>query len=167
MTTSIDNNTQRLRLAIGRCFILVLLALSLNSAHAVIDNAPSFDNDAQQAQYTELVTVVRCPTCQNQNISESNAALARQLREIVIRDIHAGKNNDEIIDFLIERYGDFITYKPPFKASTWVLWLGPAAVMLIMLALWLLWRRPQQTPALSAEEQQDLSAMLDKYRDHS
>ena len=74
---------------------------------------------------------LRCLVCQNQSIAESNAELAVDLRNQVIEQVKAGKTNKEIIDYMVERYGDFVLYRPPFKSTTYILWIGPIALFLI------------------------------------
>ncbi len=78
---------------------------------------------------------LRCLVCQNQSIAESNAELAVDLKNQVNEQIKAGKTDQQIIDFMVERYGDFVLYKPPFKAQTLILWLGPAALLVLGLGV--------------------------------
>lgn len=125
---------------------------------------PQFDDPAQEAQYYSLIRIIRCPTCQNQNVAESDAPLARQLREQIETQIKAGRNNSDISDYLVERYGDFITYAPPFAARTWLLWLTPFAVMAASLAWWLLRRRPHTRQRLSAAQSAELRDILARHR---
>ena len=82
------------------------------------------------AKYQEIIKIIRCPTCQNQNIAESNAPLAKQLRELIISQIKEGKNNSEIENFLIARYGDFISYKPKFNLKNLILWILPLLIFI-------------------------------------
>lgn len=125
---------------------------------------PQFTDAQQEAQYYDLIRVVRCPTCQNQNVAESDAPLARQLREQIESQIKAGRGNSEITAYLVERYGDFITYEPPFAARTWLLWLTPFAVMGATLAFWLIRRRPRHSAGLSAAERAELHTLIAKHR---
>ena len=89
-----------------------------------------FDPKANPRVY-EISTQLRCLVCAN---AESNAQLAIDLRREVAEQVKAGKTDDEIIDFMVDRYGDYVLFKPPFKAKTWLLWLGPGVFFL--LALW-------------------------------
>lgn len=91
----------------------------------------SFDDETQQARYSELTRKLRCLVCQNQSLSDSNAGLASDLRVVVHDMIKDGASDEEIIDFLLERYGDFILYEPPFRLSTLLLWLGPLLMLLL------------------------------------
>ena len=91
---------------------------------------------------------LRCLVCQNQSIADSNADLAVDLRNQVIEQINAGRTDKEIIDYMVDRYGDFVLYKPPFKTSTYILWLGPIALFLVgLIAFYVNLRRRKQTVA--------------------
>ena len=109
-----------------RFLILLLLAMG---AHAA--GPPAED----EARYHALIAELRCLVCQNQTIAESNAPLAADLRDQVRSQMTAGKSDAEIIEFVTARYGDFVLYRPPFKLRTWLLWLGPFALLLVVAAL--------------------------------
>jgi len=113
---------QRFLLAIG-------LMLAMAFVHA-IDPLP-FKNDAEEQRFQNLVRELRCLVCQNQNLADSDAGLAKDLRQEVFEMIQAGKSDDEIKQFLTERYGDFVLYRPPFKATTVVLWVGPIVILIL------------------------------------
>ena len=94
------------------------------SAHA--SDAPfDFSDAAKEAQYRRLVTELRCLVCQNQNLEDSHATLARDLKEQVYEQVNRGASDEQIVAYMVERYGDFVRYRPPFKASTALLWMGP------------------------------------------
>ena len=109
---------------------------------------------------------LRCLVCQNQSIAESNAELAVDLRNQVIEQIKAGRSDKEIIDYMVDRYGDFVLYKPPFKASTAILWLGPVVLFIAaLLGFYINLRRRKQTvqkteTALTPEERKKADALL-------
>lgn len=109
---------------------------------------------------------LRCLVCQNQSIADSNAELAVDLRNQVIEQIKAGRTDKEIIDYMVDRYGDFVLYNPPFKWSTAILWLGPIALFVIaLLAFYLNLRRRRQTVVrterqLTPEERRRADALL-------
>lgn len=105
-------------------------ALFAGSVAAAEAEPTAFDPIAHQ-RVVEVSEQLRCLVCQNQSIAESNAELAVDLRNQVIEQVKAGKTNKEIIDFMVERYGDFVLYKPPFKMTTAILWLGPLALFVI------------------------------------
>lgn len=113
-------------------FVTLLLTTLLVtfSAFAAID-VYEFDNDEQEEQFKELSQTLRCPKCQNNTISDSNAELAKDLRVKVYEMTKAGKSKDEIVDYMVDRYGNFVTYKPPFTIATSILWVGPLVVVLM------------------------------------
>ncbi|MBV7483591.1 cytochrome c-type biogenesis protein [Bordetella sp. BOR01] len=109
---------------------LVMLGCALlGTAWSAIDTY-EFDNEAQRARYRHLAEVLRCPKCQNQNIADSNSPIANDLRGEIHRMLGEGQTNEQIIGFMVARYGDFVLYKPPLDARTMLLWLGPAALLL-------------------------------------
>lgn len=119
--------------------ITVALACVLAMAPAAaIDTERAFEDDAMQARYQRLIEEVRCLTCQNQSIKDSNAPLARDLRAIVREQMEAGATDAEIYAFLQARYGDFALYKPPFSARTALLWLSP--FLLLAIGAWSVFR---------------------------
>ena len=107
---------------------------------------------------------LRCLVCQNQSIDDSDAPLARDLRVLVRERLQAGESNEEVINFVVDRYGDFVLLRPPVKASTLVLWLSPVAALIVGLFLLLTWFRkqkqfvPVQAKPLSDEEKKKLQA---------
>ena len=111
---------------------LAACALMAGTAFAAPREAAptAFDPIAHQ-RVVEVSEQLRCLVCQNQSIADSNAELAVDLRNQVIEQVKAGKTNKEIVDYMVERYGDFVLYKPPFKANTVILWLGPVALFLV------------------------------------
>ncbi len=118
----------------------------------------------QQAQrYQALVNELRCLVCQNQSIADSNAPLAADLRDQVRSQILAGRTDAEITDYVTARYGDFVLYRPPFKPATWLLWLGPFALLLVGLGVAGVFvaRRAHRTPA-AAPDPERLRRLLDE-----
>ncbi|ASK33506.1 cytochrome C biogenesis protein [Alcanivorax sp. N3-2A] len=112
-----------------RCFaVLLLLAFAL-PALAAIDVYP-FDSDGQQDRFHRLTEELRCPKCQNQSIADSDAGIARDMRERVARMLRDGRSDEEIVQYFVDRYGDFVSYRPPLNARTVVLWLGPGLLLL-------------------------------------
>jgi cytochrome c-type biogenesis protein CcmH len=112
-----------------RLACLLLLALAAGAAFA-IDPLP-FQDEQQQVRFQQLVAELRCTVCQNQNLADSNAELAKDLRLKVFELMQEGRSDGEIKQFLVERYGDFVLYKPPVKPTTWALWFGPGVVVLV------------------------------------
>ncbi len=121
---------------------------------------------AQEARARELSRELRCLVCQNQSIEDSNAPLARDLRRIVRERVIAGDSDSAVLDYLVQRYGEWVLLKPRFNAQTLLLWLGP--VLLLMLGggiVFALYRRQAKAPvviaaALDAEEQRRLNVLL-------
>ena len=134
-------------------------------AMAAID-VYTFDNDNQEQVFRELTRELRCPKCQNQDIADSNAGLAKDLRDKTYQMVRQGKDKDEIVDYMVARYGNFILYNPPLMASTLILWLGPLLVIVIGLSVVVMRsRRPVAAAkpvdsALSEEEQRRLAELL-------
>jgi cytochrome c-type biogenesis protein CcmH len=149
-----------------RLLIAGVLGLALfGTAQAAIDTY-EFATEAERARYRNLVEELRCPKCQNQNIADSDAPIAMDLRAQIYRMLEDGQSNEQIIDYLVSRYGDFVLYKPPVTARTVLLWYGPAGLLaggFVLLGIILLRRRGSNRGAssgLTADEQQRLSALL-------
>ena len=115
-------------------FLLMLSIMLLSSVSPVISAAPietyKFETPEQEKTFYKLSDELRCLVCQNQNIAESNADLAKDLRREIYNMISEGQTEEQIIDFMVERYGDYVLYRPPMKPLTWLLWFGPAIVFL-------------------------------------
>jgi cytochrome c-type biogenesis protein CcmH len=108
----------------------VALALLLFAgAVAAVDPMP-FRDAAEEARFRALAAELRCVMCQNQSLADSNAPIARDLRREVFDLMRAGKSDDEIKAFLVERYTDFVLYKPPLNDRTWWLWFAPPLILL-------------------------------------
>ena len=109
---------------------LLLLLLAFAATVSAIAPLP-FRDRAEEERFQALVEELRCLVCQNQNLADSDAGLAADLRREVFDMMRAGKDDDEIRTFMVQRYGDFVLYRPPVKRTTWLLWFGPALVVLI------------------------------------
>ena len=111
--------------------ILLLFAATGAFAQVVSDPAPlRFGNAAEEQRFHALVTELRCVMCQNQSLADSNAQIAHDLRREVLVLMRQGKSDDEIRSYLVARYGEFVLYKPRIEATTWLLWFGPALLLL-------------------------------------
>ena len=136
-------------------------------AHAAIDTY-EFANEAERVRFRTLTQELRCPKCQNQDIADSNAPIAADLRKEIFRMLGEGKDNQQIIDFMVDRYGDFVRYKPALNAKTALLWFGPAGLLLggvVIIAVIVRRRRVQRAGTrdeLSPEERSRLDHLLDK-----
>ena len=110
--------------------LLVLAQLAGGSLGFAAEAVPTETDRVQQKRAVELSEHLRCLVCQNQTIADSNAELAQDLRRQVREQIAQGRSDAQIITFMVQRYGDFVLYKPPVKATTLLLWFGPALLLL-------------------------------------
>ena len=158
---------------IVRAMAMVLLVAGLSmSAWANIDTY-QFDNPRQEAQYRALIEEFRCPKCQNQNLAGSDAPIAQDLKQKTYDMVKDGRSDAEIRQYMNERYGDFIRYKPPVRPSTWILWFFPPVLLVFVMLAWFIRNRNSSKRAavianpiedgyapLSAAEQQRLQDLL-------
>jgi cytochrome c-type biogenesis protein CcmH len=112
-----------------KAWMLWLLLLVPFAAFAAIDPLP-FESPEQEERFRKLAGELRCVMCQNQSLADSNAGIAGDLRREIFELMQAGKSDDEIKQFLSERYTDFVLYRPPLRSNTLLLWFGPLAVLL-------------------------------------
>ena len=150
--------------------VLALLATLIGSlwlagaAVAGVTPDEMLKDPALEARARQLDRQLRCLVCQNESIDDSNADLAHDLRLLVRRRIEAGDSNAAVKQYLVDRYGSFVLLKPPVERSTWLLWFGPAAVLLVGAALSVgyLRRRPGETApnALTPDERARLDTLL-------
>jgi cytochrome c-type biogenesis protein CcmH len=142
--------------------LLLLAALLAPFSAALSRDAPIAAPDpAIEQRVMALAAELRCLVCQNQTIADSNAELAADLRNQVREKIREGQSDGEIIDFMVARYGDFVLYRPPLKATTLLLWLGP--LLLVAAGLAILFRRlarPRVRDALTASERDRARRLL-------
>lgn len=144
---------------------IVLVFGVLGGSQAAIDTR-EFSDDSQRQRYHDLASVLRCPKCQNQNIAESTAPIANDLRGEIHRMLREGRSEEQIIDFMVSRYGDFVLYDPPLSFRTVLLWFGPAALLLAgggAVATVVARRRrsrPETGRALSDAERRRLASLL-------
>jgi cytochrome c-type biogenesis protein CcmH len=126
-----------------RFLTLLILMTWLPTAGFAIDSELAFQDPALQARYEALNTGLRCLVCQNQTIADSNASLAVDLRGQVKEMIIAGKSDKEILDYMVERYGNFVRFKPPVNNETIFLWAAPAVMVLggLLIAVSIIRRR--------------------------
>jgi cytochrome c-type biogenesis protein CcmH len=147
-------------------FFVGLLAAGLSLGEAVAVNPDEvLDDPVLEDRAREISQKLRCLVCQNQSIDDSNADLARDLRVIVRQRLVAGDSNEQVLQFVVDRYGDYVLLEPPFKGITYALWLGPAVLLtiggaaLVVVAR----RRRKAAPAegLSEDEKRRLAQLLD------
>lgn len=146
--------------------LIVVLVMSTNVFAAI--EAHDFATDLERQRYQSFIEEMRCPKCQNQNLAGSDSPISADLRRELYEMIKLGKSDKEIVDFMVERYGDFILYRPRVTPVTYILWGAPVALLLIgVLVLILMMRRrrrlalTQTAQYLNADEQARLNALLD------
>ena len=145
-------------------FSSILILLSVQQLHAA-EVMLEFDSPEQETRFEELLEELRCMVCQNQTLADSNARLARDLRERTYNMVRNGKSNNEIIEHMVERFGDFVLYRPPLKKTTVLLWFGPAIFLIIAVStFWLYSHRTRRKPIsdLSPVERQKAQRLLDE-----
>ena len=133
-----------------RFFALIFLFISVNAIAEMVDTF-EFHNQADRIRAVELAKSLRCPQCQNQNLVESNSPIAYDLRIEVYNMVNEGKTNQQIIDSMTARFGNFVNYKPPFQWNTALLWLLPAGLLLV--AFGLIWYSSRSSSPLEPEKQ--------------
>jgi len=125
-----------MRITPAALFVVMLFGLYsfTANANAPIDNANAdltFQSAAQETQYRTLIDEFRCPKCQNANLAGSDAPIAQDLKHKTYELVKQGQSNEQIRHYMIARYGDFISYQPPIKRSTWLLWFAPPLALLV------------------------------------
>lgn len=145
--------------------ILALFLLQLGSYVNASVEVQSFNSPEQEQIYKKLINELRCLVCQNQNLADSNAELAQDLRKKVVEMIHAGKSEQQIVEYMVIRYGDFVLYRPPVNERTWLLWFGPFVILLLGLFVLVAFVKRQQNKMekpLPVEQQQLAKKLLDE-----
>ena len=141
---------------------LLVLMLSV-STFAVKIEFHNFEDKQQEQLYLDLIAELRCVKCQNQNLAESNADLATDMREKTYEMVIKGKSREDVVQYMTARYGDFVLYRPPFKGTTLLLWVGPPLLLLFALFFLLKLIRSQSTEKthkLSETERASIRSVL-------
>jgi cytochrome c-type biogenesis protein CcmH len=123
--------------------------------------AYQFESAQMEADYNQLINELRCLVCQNQNLAGSDADLARDLRRETYDMLNEGKSQQQVIDFMVERYGDFVLYRPQFKSTTYLLWLGPFLLLLCVLVFLVRRLLSAEKPEVDAEAVARAKQILD------
>ncbi|MFV0278216.1 MAG: cytochrome c-type biogenesis protein [Parahaliea sp.] len=149
-------------------FGLILWCCAL-AAVAVIETY-QFSSPALEARYHALSQELRCPKCQNQNIADSNAPIAQDLRKQLYQQLEAGASDKQILDYMVARYGEFVRYRPQMSGPTLLLWLAPVLLMMAGIAVAVIVLRSRRTASapvggLSADEQRQLQELLEREQD--
>ncbi|MEN6668992.1 cytochrome c-type biogenesis protein [Psychrobacter sp. B38] len=165
-----------------KAFTLKLVSLLIACLFSVTSYAAievyDFDSTQQEAQYRALIEELRCPKCQNQNLAGSDAPIAQDLKQKTYDMVKDGRSDSEIRAYMQERYGDFISYKPPVRPSTWILWFFPPLLLIVLLIGWFWQSKRRQrvasgesgikvdrtVAALSAAEKAELDRLLARSR---
>src|SRR5437879_6186840 len=141
-----------------RCLVAAVLSLAILSPAIALGPDEVLSDAALEARARALSKELRCMVCQNQSIDDSDAPLARDLRILVRERLQAGDSDRQVIDFLVARYGEFVLLKPRFSPHTALLWLGPAAILLVgAFGLFVAARRYRSGAARASAEQRNLS----------
>ncbi|MDN3397161.1 cytochrome c-type biogenesis protein CcmH [Psychrobacter sp. APC 3426] len=127
--------TYQIKAVIFKLASVLLACLLTMTSQAAID-VYDFDSVQQEAQYRGLIEELRCPKCQNQNLAGSDAPIAQDLKQKTYDLVKDGRSDGEIRAYMQERYGDFISYKPPVRPSTWILWFFPPLLLIVLLIGW-------------------------------
>ncbi len=147
-----------------KIFLLMMLcALSFSSSFAK-DATPLADDPVTELRLISISEEMRCLVCQNESLAGSRSDLANDLRREIRTLIKEGKSDDQIRNFMVERYGDFVLYRPPVKPITWLLWIGPFIILLIGIAVLFTYLRRRNsavtTIALSDDDNKRIDALL-------
>ena len=130
---------------------LFLTALLFSSVAFSSIDALNFSSPQQESDYHQLTESLRCPQCQNNNIADSNATIAVDMRGKVFELLQEGKSKNDVVDYMVARYGNFVTYDPPMTASTLVLWIAPLLLVLLGV-VFLLRRKPKTQSAVKSQD---------------
>lgn len=150
-----------------RVFFIACIFSFVIPVSAVQIEFHSFKNVQEEKLYLDLVAELRCVKCQNQNLAESNAELARDMRDKTYEMVVAGKTRDDVVSYMTARYGDFVLYNPPFKAKTLLLWVGPPILLLLSLFFILkMIRKQNQNPSEQLNDT-DLDSVRTMLKSHS
>ncbi|MEM7358734.1 MAG: cytochrome c-type biogenesis protein [Pseudomonadota bacterium] len=156
-------------------FILTCALFLVTPATAVIEET-QFDDPILEQRYQDLIAELRCLVCQNQNLADSDADLAKDLRRKTAEMLRAGDSDEEILEYMRERYGDFVLYRPPFNLSNAILWIGPFLLLFLVAVVLLVRIRRRQlsaaqpkTDELGDEQRQKIRELLENeiHNDHS
>ncbi|ASY79832.1 cytochrome c-type biogenesis protein CcmH [Pectobacterium polaris] len=136
----------------------LLLSFSVLASSEVL----RFDNDTQEQQFRELTMQLRCPKCQNNSIADSNSMIASDMRQKVYELMQQGKTKEQVVDYMVDRYGYFVTYEPPITPFTLLLWLLPA--LFLALGAWMIIRRARRIRSakepMSEQDKKRLQTLL-------
>lgn len=148
-----------------KLFIVLLTIFSVSLCAA--ENQYQFNSAQEEQLFRELTAELRCPKCQNQNIADSDAVVAKDLRDRVLELVQAGNDKDQVVDYMIDRYGYFVHYKPPVTPLTLLLWILPLGFVVLGFVFILLTQKKQakKKAQWSEADEQKLAALIAKYKE--
>lgn len=144
-----------------RALLLALVLLPIFSQAGI--EATQFDDPEKEARYKQLIEELRCLVCQNQNLAASNAELAQDMRRKTYQMVQGGASSQDVVDYMVKRYGDFVLYRPPFQLSTMLLWVGPFVILaggVLILILFIRRRGKQPETPISDNDLQRAKTLL-------
>ncbi|MGE5539651.1 MAG: cytochrome c-type biogenesis protein [Gemmatimonas sp.] len=147
-----------------RILLAVALAAAMSASAFAIGPDEMLADPALEARARTIGQSLRCLVCQNQSIDDSEAALARDLRILVRERLQTGDSDQQVVDYIVSRYGDFVLLRPPVKRQTWILWFGPAALVIVAgaaIALRARRKRRSDEAPLSSDEEAELKRLLE------
>ncbi|MDA9367887.1 cytochrome c-type biogenesis protein CcmH [Flavobacteriaceae bacterium] len=151
----------------GKSLIVTLLLLASMTASAVIETYV-FSEPGLERRYRQLSQELRCPKCQNQNIADSNAPISRDLRSLLHRQLETGASDEEILTFMVARYGEFVRYSPAVNKKTALLWYAPGILIAFgMLGLFFHLRGRNRYPAPAGMSEQERVLLAERLQDHN
>ncbi len=151
-----------------RCILLLAFGLLLATTGYARVEVHDFDSPEQEARYNKLIEELRCLVCQNQNLADSNAELAVDLRRKTYEMVKQDKTEREIASYMVDRYGEFVLYRPPLNSNTLLLWMGPFIILLIGVGLLIRTirrRRAEQNVDVDDATLRTAASLLDTDRD--
>ncbi|CAM3475379.1 MULTISPECIES: cytochrome c-type biogenesis protein [Halomonas] len=154
-------------MALMRAVAAMLIMIVASSAAAGGIELRQFDDPVMQARYHDLTAAMRCPLCENQAIGDSNAPIAADMRDRVYQLLQEGRSDIEIVDYMVQRFGEYILYNPRLENRTYLLWGLPIALVMLgalVVLLMIRARRNASSKALSAEERQRVEALINRKR---
>ena len=141
-------------------FLALLIALIFAAPLGAVVDIREFDTPQMESDYNKLIDELRCLVCQNQNLAESDAELAQDLRQQTYELLQQGQSRQQVMDYMVERYGDFVLYRPQVKTSTYLLWFGPFALLgLVLIVLYKYVKRPTDEKVV-AEQAMDRARQI-------
>ncbi|MEH6393513.1 cytochrome c-type biogenesis protein [Pseudoalteromonas sp.] len=141
-------------------YCLVVLLMFISGAALAEQDRYQFDNNEQAQRFSELTKELRCPKCQNQNIADSDAVVAKDLRDKVLVLVKEGKSKDDVIEYMIDRYGYFVHYDPPVTPATLVLWVLPVLIVVFGFGFIIFRQRKAAVKQTWSEQDEALLAKL-------